>query len=79
MNSTKLDGTSPRVDLVEVVKGVSPLEGTVTLAYREMFTQDLAFDASEDEVGDMFPTSFFSAAIPETNRATFFFFFRGSD
>lgn len=35
---------------MEVVKGVSPLEGTVTLAYREGFAQDLAFDASKEEV-----------------------------
>lgn len=45
-----LVGTSPRVDVVEVVKGVSPLEGTVTLAYRGGFSQDLAFDASEDDI-----------------------------
>lgn len=36
--------------MVEVVKGVSPLEGTVTLSYRDGFTQDLAFDASNEEV-----------------------------
>lgn len=38
------------MDVVEVVKGVSALEGTVTLAYRGGFSADLAFDASEDEV-----------------------------
>ncbi|CAM9800578.1 unnamed protein product [Ectocarpus sp. 6 AP-2014] len=50
VNGSSLDGNSPRVDIVEVVKGVSPLEGTVTLAYREGFSQDLAFDASEEEI-----------------------------
>lgn len=44
-----LVGTS-RVDVVEVVKGLSPLEGTVTLAYMGGFSQDLAFDASEDDI-----------------------------
>ena len=38
------------MDVVEVVKGVSALQGTVTLAYRGGFTEDLAFDASEDEI-----------------------------
>lgn len=50
VNASELDGNSPRVDVVEVVKGVSPLNGTVTLAYREGFSQDLAFDASEEEI-----------------------------
>lgn len=43
-------GSSPRVDVVEIVKGSSALEGTLTLAYRGGFTQDLAFDAAEDEI-----------------------------
>lgn len=47
---TELGGNSPRVDVVEVTKGVSPLEGTVSLSYRDSFTQDLAFDASSEEV-----------------------------
>lgn len=51
IDATGLTGGSSRtVDVVEVVKGVSPLEGTVTLAYRGGFSQDLSFDASEDEV-----------------------------
>lgn len=45
-----LSGNNARVDVVEVVKGVSPLEGTVTLSYRDAYTDDLAFDASKEEV-----------------------------
>ncbi|CAN0494532.1 unnamed protein product, partial [Scytosiphon promiscuus] len=37
-------------DTVEVVKGVSPLNGTVTLAYRDDLTEGIAFDASKEEV-----------------------------
>lgn len=44
-----MTGNSPRVDVVEIVKGVSPLEGTVSLSYREGFAADLGFDASSDE------------------------------
>lgn len=47
--TSSLTGPS-RVDVVEVVKGVSSLMGTVTLAYMGGFSQDLAFDASEEEV-----------------------------
>lgn len=50
-----LTGNSPRVDVVEVVKGVSPLEGMVTLSYRDGFTQDIAFDASEEEASSLVP------------------------
>ena len=50
MDVSDLSGTNVRVDVVEVVKGVSPLEGTVTLSYRGAYTDDLAFDASMEEV-----------------------------
>ena len=50
IDTTGLTGTSPRVDVVEVVKGVSALEGTVTLAYRGGFSEDIAFDASDEEI-----------------------------
>lgn len=50
MDASNLGGNSPRVDVVEVVKGSSPLEGTLTLSYRDSITEDIAFDASEDEV-----------------------------
>lgn len=49
VDASELTGNSPRVDVVEIMKGVSPLEGTVSLSYREGFTADLAFDASSDE------------------------------
>lgn len=52
VDTSNLAGASPRVDVVEVVKGVSPLEGTLTLSYRGSFTKDLAFDASQDEVSE---------------------------
>lgn len=50
IDTTSLAGSSARVDVVEVVKGTSGLDGTVTLAYRGGFSEDLAFDASEAEI-----------------------------
>lgn len=56
MDGSDLGGNSPRVDVVEVTKGASPLDGTITLSYRDSFTEDVAFDASEDEVRNILKT-----------------------
>lgn len=53
MDVSDLAGSNPRVDVVEVAKGVTPLEGTVTLSYRDAYTENLAFDSSKEEVGGL--------------------------
>lgn len=54
VDTSNLDGFHPRVDVVEVVKGVTPLEGTVTLSYRGAYTPDLAFDAPKEEASTLY-------------------------
>jgi len=48
VSSSHLTGSSPRVDVVEVIKGHSPLSGTFTLSYLGEYTNDLYFDASAE-------------------------------